>query len=103
MNRMLRKCKRIRIVVCKSSTLTKTVVLSTVTLALAALLTLNIAIHAAENRTQKLAQQAAQLEQENSELEQDMNDLGSADSVKKIAGEELDLVDPDTVIIEPEE
>ena len=31
-----------------------------------------------------------------------IDDLGSVDSIKDIAGDELDLVDPDSVIIEPE-
>jgi hypothetical protein len=35
-------------------------------------------------------------------MEDKIGQLGSVDSVKDIAGEELDLVDPDSVIIEPE-
>ena len=48
-----------------------------------------------------LRDEAAAIEHANSELEQKTADLGSVQSVQDIAKEELGLVDPDTVIIEP--
>ena len=44
---------------------------------------------------------AAALEQENADLQEDIEALGSAQSVQEIAKESLGLVDPDTVIIKP--
>ena len=45
--------------------------------------------------------EAAALEQENADLQEDIEALGSAQSVQEIAKESLGLVDPDTVIIKP--
>ena len=103
MRRIKRILKRVRIVFCKSNTMTKTVVLSAIALSMAVLLTLSLSISIAEKRTQELAEQAAQLEKENDRLEENINDLGSVDSVEQIAKDELDLVDPDTVVIVPED
>ncbi len=103
MKRIMRMLKRVRLVYCKSNTLTKTVVMSAIVLSMAALLTLHLSITIAENRTAELTDQAAQLEQENDQLEENIDALGSADSVQQIAQDELGLVDPDTVVIDPEE
>ena len=46
---------------------------------------------------------AAALEQENQELQEDIDSLGTAGSVVEIAQKLWDLVFPDTVVIEPEE
>ena len=103
MNPIVRQLKRIRLVYRQSSMLSKAVVLSVIVVALAALLTLHLTIAAAQDRTAELADQAAALEQENKELQENINGLGSADSVGQIAQDELGLVDPDTVVIDPEE
>lgn len=103
MDRIVRLLKRVRLVYRRSSTLTKAVVLSAIVLSMAALITLQLTISAAQDRTQDLTDQAAQLEQENQQLEDKIDNLGSADSVEDIAKDELDMVDPDTVIIEPTE
>lgn len=95
--------RRVRLVYRRSSVLTKTVVLSAGVLAMAALLTLNLTIEGVRNKTNELKDQAAQLEQENSQLEENIGNLGSVEGVEQIAKDELGLVDPDTVIIEPEE
>ena len=103
MKRIKRMLKRVRIVFTKSSTLTKTVVLSAIVLSMVALLALNLSISIVEKNTADLTDQAAQLEQENNELQENVDALGSADSVEQIAEDELGLVDPDTVVIDPEE
>jgi cell division protein FtsB len=103
MQRILRKLKRIRLVYRRSSPLVKTVVLSAIALSAAALLTLALTIGAARNHTNVLAGQAAQLEQENQKLEDKIDKQGSLEGVKDYAEDELDLVDPDVVVIDPEE
>ena len=45
-----------------------------------------------------LRAQAAQLELENARLQQNIDDRGSVESIKRIAGEVLGLADPNTVI-----
>ena len=54
----------------------------------------------AEETLADLRQQAAILDQRNDELRRDIDELGTTDSVRKIAQEELGLVDPDTIIFE---
>ena len=50
----------------------------------------------------ELKQEASGLEHANSELEQKTEELGSVQSIQDIAKEELCLVDPDTILIEPD-
>ena len=52
-------------------------------------------------RTEQLREEAAGLESENAELEDKIADYGSVQSIIDIAREELGLVDPDTVILDP--
>ena len=52
-------------------------------------------------RTEQLREEAAGLESENAELEDKIADYGSVQSIIDIAQEELGLVDPDTVILDP--
>lgn len=92
---------RVRIVYRRSSTLVKCVVLATIVLCTVTLLTLRFAIQDANTKAEDLRGQAAVLEQENQKLENNISGLGTVDSVKKIANEELGLVDPDTVIYSP--
>ena len=103
MAKVMDTLKRVRLVFRRSSMLTKTVILSAGALAMAALLTLNLTIDATRQKTEDLRDQAAQLEQENSKLENNIDGLGSLEGVEQIAKDELGLVDPDTVIIKPEQ
>lgn len=93
---------RIRLIYKRSSRLTKIAVCVAVLLSTAALLALHSATLDAQAKADALRDQAAQLEQENNKLEDKIENLGSLDSVEQIAQEELGLVDPSTVIIEPE-
>lgn len=92
---------RIRLVYRRSSPLLKCVVLATIALSTAALLSLGIFIRNTRQQTEELRLQAAKLQEENQQLEQDIADIGTIDSIKKIAMEELGLVDPDVVIFDP--
>lgn len=49
--------------------------------------------------TEEKRQQAAALEQENAALKEKNEKLGTSDSVRDIAQEELGMVDPDAVVI----
>ena len=49
-----------------------------------------------------LKDEASGLEFANQELEQKTEELGSVQSIQDIAKEELGLVDPDTILIDPE-
>lgn len=54
------------------------------------------------DETENLRDEAAGLEHANAELEQKTAELGSVKSVEDIAREELGLVDPNTIIIDPQ-
>ncbi len=83
-----------------SSPLHKAVLAAAILLSSVTLVTLRLGSWEAEDRLAQLKRQAAALEQRNEELRQDIEDLGSPESTRKIAREELDLVDPDTILFE---
>lgn len=68
---------------------------------MAALLALRWVHNAIRDETQILTDQAAAAQAENAELTEKIGALGSVQSVKDIAQEALDLVDPDIVVIHP--
>lgn len=55
------------------------------------------------SRVDALQQEAITLIEDNHTLQEKTNNLGSVQSVVDIAREELGLVDPNTVVIQPEE
>ena len=85
----------------RSSNATKLVVAVSIVLCMVALITLRLSMNDVQNRTEKLYNRAAALEQENSSLENKIANLGTVQSVMEIAKEELGLVQPDTVIFVP--
>ena len=84
----------------RTSTLNKVVIAAAVVLSSLTLLSLRLVRVEAEETLADLRQQAAILDQRNDELRRDIDELGTTDSVRKIAQEELGLVDPDTIIFE---
>lgn len=92
---------RIRLVYRRSSTLLKCVVLGTIVLATAALLTLHFSIRKNQQTLQQLQSQAAQTQMENEELSQRIEEVGTVHSIKRIAEEELGLVEPDAEFFHP--
>lgn len=93
---------RFRLVYKRSKPLTKIVVLCAIVLSMVALLAIRQQLLDAQTLKDSLNDKASQLEQENGQLEDKIGSLGSVDSVEQIAKDELGLVDPDTVIIQPE-
>lgn len=92
---------RIRLVYRRSGKVTKAIVLAAVVLSTATLLSLSAAIRECRTAAEDLRAQAAALEQDNSRLQENIDALGTIQSVMQIARDELGLVDPDTVIFEP--
>ena len=89
----------IRLVYRRSSTLVKCVVLMAIVLSTVALIALRISIQSARKDQADLQLQAAQ--QENRNLAKQIAELGTVESVKRIATLELGLVDPDTQFFTP--
>ena len=94
---------RIRLKYRRSSTLLKCVVLAAILLSTVALVAIRISILEARAQAEQLRGQAADLEQENAQLEVNIAQLGTVQSVKRIASEELCLVDPDSIFFTPVE
>ena len=103
MQKIMKSLRRVKLVVRKSRPVTKVVALCAVVLSTVALLTLQNAILTSRERTDALAQQAGKLEQQNEDLEQRIDGLDTEEGIRDIAEEELGLVDPDTVIIVPQQ
>lgn len=94
---------RFRLVYRRSSPLLKITVLVLLVVCITALLTLRVALLQTNDRYEQLRQHAAQIEQENQRLEQNIAELGTVQSVKRIASEELGLVDPNSEFFKPVE
>ena len=92
----------IRLVYKKTPALTKIVVSVAVALSMVALLVLHGAINATRAETEELRQQAIALEQEQALLDQYKQEKGTIREVIRIAMERLGLIEPDSIVIQPE-
>ena len=101
MNARKNPFSHIRLIYRRSSTLVKCVVLAAIVLSTVALITLRISIRAEQKKQEQLYLQQAQLEQENYELTRNIAELGTVESVKRIATLQLGLVDPDSQFFTP--
>ena len=102
MERIAEFLSRIKIEYRRSRPLTKMVAVAAIVLSMVALLTLSWAKYDVQKQTQEMMGEAARLEQENAQLEQKIDALGSVQSAEQIAQEELGMVSPDTVLIDTE-
>ena len=93
--------RNIKIVVRPSTPLLKIVVILVIVFSMAALVALSGVQKSIHAQAEDLRAEAAELEHENEVLEEKIGQLGSVQSIQDIAEEELGLVNPDTVIIEP--
>ena len=93
---------KIRIILRRGGLPLKIAVLALVVLSMASLLLVWLYKQDAQREHESLRQQAIYLEQENSRLKQAIEQLGTVRGIAYIAREQLGLVDPDTIIIEPE-
>lgn len=97
-----RKTRR-RLVMRSSSTALKIMMAVLIVFSMAALTALAWVRGSIRGQVEDLRQEAAALEQENRELQEKIDGLGSVQSVQDIAREELGLVDPNTIVIQPEQ
>ena len=93
--------RKTKLVFRPSTTVLKIVVIVLIVFSTAALIALNWVRQSIQIQTEDLRQEAASLVQANEDLEHKISILGSVQSVEEIAQEELGLVSPDTVIINP--
>ena len=95
--------QRIRLVYRRSPMLLKILVLVTILVSAAALLALRGAMLGYQQQKQALQAQALQLQQENAELTEHIAELGTEDSIRRIATEELGLINPGAQFFGPGE
>ncbi len=94
---------RIRLVYQRSSPLLKCALLVAIVLCTVCLIVLRSQLMAEQEKQEQLRTEAATLEQKNAQLEELISELGTVQSVKRIALTQLDLVMPDTVLFLPQE
>lgn len=80
----------------------KAVLIVLIVLSTAALVALRWVHSGIQAETQRKAEQAAAMEGENADLQEKIDSIGSVQSIRQIAQDELGLADPDTVLIHPE-
>lgn len=95
--------QRIQLVYRRSPLLLKVLVLVTILASAAALLALRGLMLGYQQQRQALQTQALQLQQENAELTEHIAELGTEDSIRRIAMEELGLMDPNGQFFNPGE
>ena len=103
MKRHSRSRRRVKLEFCRSGSFVSLALLVVIVLSTVALAGLHSAIESERDKEAENRAAVARLEQENQDLEQDIEALGSADSIKEIARVELGLEDPDTVVLIMEE
>jgi len=101
MNKKNNPFSHIRLVYRRSSPLMKCVVLAMLVLCIAALLILRASLQSVKQTQADLQRQAAELAEENRAITQSIAELGTVESVKRIAELELGLVDPDSQFFTP--
>ncbi len=97
-----KKKTQFRLVFRRSNTLTTIVVVAAVTMCLLALLALKIGTAETRSRAAELRAEAAMLEDQQDRLELYIRELGTVQGIILIAQEKLGLVDPDTIVLTPE-
>lgn len=94
------KIGKVQIFLTKSGSRLKFPLTVLLVFSLAALTALWWAEYDMQRQTEQLRAEAAQIQQENEELKQYTKELGTINSVERIAQEELGMVVPGTVLIE---
>lgn len=95
--------QQFKLVYRRSSLALKILVLVTILVSAAALIALRMTLNGYQAQSNVLQSRAVQLQEENKDLEEDIAALGSKDSIRQIAQEELGLVDPESQFFSPGE
>ena len=94
--------KNVKVEVRRASNILKSVLIVLILFSIVALAALRWVHNGILTQIDELKEEASGLEYANEVLDQKTEELGSVQSIQDIAKEELGLVDPDTVIIDPE-
>ncbi len=94
--------KKVKVEVRPASNILKIILTVLILFSIVALIALRWVHNGILNQIDALKDEASGLEHANDVLEQKTDELGSVQSIEDIAREELGLVDPDTIVIDPE-
>ena len=94
--------KTVKVEVRPASNILKIILILLILFSIVALVALRWVHNGILDQIDELKDEASGLEYANAELDQKTEELGSVQSIQDIAKEELGLVDPNTVIIDPE-
>lgn len=94
--------KKVKVEVRPTSNILKLILILLILFSIVALVALRWVHGGILAQTDAMKEEASGLEHANEVLEQKMEELGSVQSIQDIAQEELGLVDPDTILIDPE-
>ena len=102
MEKIKKSLKNVKLEIRPSPVALKVLLIVLILFSTAALAALRWVHNGIQALTENLRAEAAAVEYANSVLEQKKADLGSVQSIQDIAKEELGLVNPDTVVIDPQ-
>ena len=94
--------KNVKVEVRPASNILKIILILLILFSMVALVALRWVHNGIITQIDELKGEASGLEYANAELDRKTEELGSVQSIQDIAKEELGLVDPDTIIIDPE-
>jgi len=94
---------RVHLVRQKASPLTKIVILTALVLSITAVLCLMAGYRNQQAQAARLEQEATAIAAENQKLIQNINQLGTDESVRQIARDELGMADPGVIVFEPQQ
>ena len=101
MKKFLTKLRGIKIEYTRTHPLTKTAIGALLVLSLAALLALAWTGGNLRAEIRDMQKEALRLETENADLKEKTDNPDAVDAMEAVAEDELDMVDPDTIIIDP--
>ena len=94
--------KRVKVEVRPTSNILKIILIVLILCSVVALIALRWVHNGILTEIADLKDEASGLEYANQELDRKTEELGSVQSIQDIAQEELGLVDPNTILVEPE-
>ena len=94
--------KKVKVEIRPASNILKIILILLILFSIGTLVALRWVHTGIRNQIDELKDEASGLEYANEVLEQKTEELGSVQSIQDIAKEELGLVDPNTVLIDPE-
>lgn len=95
-----KRVRKIQVVLFHGNRRVQTALLAVIVLTAIALASLSLVERQMERKTEEYRTQSAQVQYENEVLDQNIQELGTAKSVERIAQEELGMVNADTILIE---